>query len=331
MLLTPATEHHLLRDISLTTPTIPSQIQTVDSSTTSYRLPISPHIITSTMTSTTPNLTPLGDSKHGGALFTLPREIRDDIYRLLVKGLYLVFRHTGTEHGVSLIDSETLDKPDLIILRIAKVISREAQQVLYSESIFRYEVPFYANSIPHSSKEAVNRMKKIEIYVFKPRDVWYDPHRSEESHHKVHIPAICEAITGDFTGTEVVRDTLVIHFRSCDSRFITPLRGHVLSNLCALHGFRTIVIRISPPKSCSISPATHLPPTGRDEDTESLAQVIKDAMEATLGPATTRDDYFGFYFEFHPREHAPGLLRAQAQKLLLDADRLEQGGCANHI
>lgn len=37
---------------------------------------------------TIPNDHPLGDPKHGGALFTL-REIRDEIYKLVVKGRYL--------------------------------------------------------------------------------------------------------------------------------------------------------------------------------------------------------------------------------------------------
>ena len=57
---------------------------------------------------------------------------------------------------------------------------------------------------------------------------------------------------------------------------------------------------------------------------EWVRQAIKDAMEPTLGPAMTCKIDFGISLVFHPREHVPAILRAQAQKMLLDADRLEQ-------
>lgn len=59
----------------------------------------------------------------------------------------------------------TFDKPDLVVLRISHVINREAQHLLYSESIFRYSIPSYEHAAPKPQKEDVNRMKKIEIYM----------------------------------------------------------------------------------------------------------------------------------------------------------------------
>lgn len=117
------------------------------------------------MTSTIANLSPLGDSKHGGGLFTLPRKIRDEIFRLLVKGKYLVPRHTGPGHKVSFLKRETFDEPNLVVVWVSKAVSHEAQQVLYSESIFRYEVPFYTKANLQVSQGAANSIGKLELHI----------------------------------------------------------------------------------------------------------------------------------------------------------------------
>ncbi len=57
-----------------------------------------------------------------------------------------------------------------------------------------------------------------------------------------------------------------------------------------------------------------------------VRRAIKNAMEPTLGPATSIDNGYAISLEFHPRQHVPALFRAQAQQLLLDADRIEQDG-----
>lgn len=55
---------------------------------------------------------------------------------------------------------------------------------------------------------------------------------------------------------------------------------------------------------------------------ERVRQAVKDAMEPTSGPATTCNTGFSIYLEFHPRENMPITLRAQAQKLMLDVDKM---------
>lgn len=280
------------------------------------------------------NLTPLGDSKHGGALFTLPREIRDVIYRFLVKGRYLVFRHLESEHRVSFIEGESIDNPDLIIFRISKAISHEAQQIHYSESIFQYEVPFYTKTKLQSTKEAVSRMQKIDLDIYGLKDAvstyYYNP-SGEFYIPPIHMPIVCGTILDDFTGTEILRDTLHITLHKSSPEVISPLRSYVLPRLCALNAFRTIVLEVIPQtfeklptteweygeykSSCKWSAA----------EFEQVRRAIRDATEPTLGPAISHDVDSKIHLEFHPREHVPAILRAQAQRLNLAADRLEQG------
>lgn len=287
------------------------------------------------MASRISNLTRLGDSKHGGALFTLPREIRDVIYRFLVKGRYLVFRHLKSENRVSFIERESFDSPDLIIFRISKAISHEAQQVHYSESIFRYEVPFYTTTKLQSTKEAVNRMKKIEldIYGLKNAVTTYYYNRSGEFYiPPINMPAICETILGDFAGTDVLRDSLhIIFHKSTPEIIISPLRSYVLPKLCALSAFRTIVLEVFPrifeklPTSTEEYEEYKSSYKWSTAEIEQVRQAIKDAMELTLGPATSHGNDSRIHLEFHPREDVPAILRAQAQRLNLAADRLDQG------
>ena len=122
------------------------------------------------MASMVSNLTRLGDPKHGGALFTLSLEIRDEIYRLLVKRYYLIYGplellDKGNNRS-SFRDRELgIDKPDLTILRISQAISHEAQEVHYSESIFRYDYHFAVAEALKPPTQGVNRMKKVEIDI----------------------------------------------------------------------------------------------------------------------------------------------------------------------
>ncbi|CAF9929213.1 hypothetical protein IMSHALPRED_007857 [Imshaugia aleurites] len=198
------------------------------------------------MTSTVPKLTPLGDSKHGGALLTLPRQIRDEIYRLLVKGRYLVHRQSNTEPGVSFLKGGTeFDEPDLVILQISRLISSEAQDVLYSESIFRYIIPTYLGAALRPQIEAVNRMKKIEVHINPEYDYGFE----KEARTLIQIPrgASIETIFDDFAGMETLRESLHINsYWRLD--YIGSLGTSPLPALSALNGFRTIAIKIIPRK-----------------------------------------------------------------------------------
>lgn len=283
--------------------------------------------------------TGLGDSKHGGALFTLPREIRDEIYRLLVKGSYLVFAPSEAEHGgsVSVTHPQTYANPDLVILLISQAISREAQDLLYSESVFRYSVDFYAFEIPKPPIQAMSRIQNLKISIghLMPGSVSYHRYQTDDPTYRPHMAAICEATIGNFTGVQILRNTFHIRLYGSKSSVIEPLANYIFPKLNELNGFRAILVEVYLGDDCDMFKRREQSENmGSNEeitaDIERVKDAIKDAMEPTLGPATTSNTCFntGFkiYLEFHPREHVPTILRAQAQKLMLDADRLEQIG-----
>lgn len=277
------------------------------------------------------NLTLLGDPKHGGALFTLPREIRDDIYRLLVKGRHTVYLPLKNEGGDTF-KSIAHDKPDLVILQISRAISREAQEILYSESVFRYSMNFHASKALQPPTHLVSRMKKVKMLLSyltseSDRDIYQDTHPS----YKRRMAAICEATIDNFTGAQILRTTCHVQFVAFKPDTIQPLSSHILPKLKDFTGFRTVLVDVCLEKEFEARMRWEKSKNigSKGETTamvEQIRQTIKDAMEPTLGPATDIIDDFWISVEFHPRQHVPSLLRAQAQKILMDADTLEQGG-----
>ncbi len=198
------------------------------------------------MASTVLNLTPLGDSKNGGALFTLPREIRDEIYRLLVKGRYFVLPRRKSRHKAEVIETGARpDQPDLEILLLSKAISGEAQQILYSESIFVFCVPWQTSALLKSQVEAVNRMNKIEIHIYDLMESFYN-FRYGIAEFDGRIETTYEAIVNNLTGAKIFRDTLYINFRGSNPKMIRPLIHHVLPKVCGFIGFRKIVMKVVP-------------------------------------------------------------------------------------
>lgn len=291
------------------------------------------------MASTVSKLTALGDPKHGGALFTPPREIRDEIYRLLVKGSYLVFAPSEPEHGgsVSVTHPQTYANPDLVILLISQAISREAQDLLYSESVFRYSVDIYAFEIPRPPIQAMSRIQNVKISIgcLTPDSVSYHKYQTDHPTYSPHMAAVCEATIGNFTGAQNLRNTFHIQLYGCKPYIIELLSTYILPKLKEINEFRMILVEVNLKDDCEISWRTEQSENmdSNEEITaefERVKDAIKDAMEPTLGPATTSNTCFntGFkiYLEFHPREHVPTILRAQAQKLMVDADRMEQIG-----
>ena len=255
---------------------------------------------------------PLGDSKHGGALFILPREIRDEVYRFLVKRRYTVIYAPkpvfGTAYGAKI---TAVDMFDLAIFQISHAIGHEVQAVLYSESTFRYYIDF-SMSMPRKLPTAVvNRMKNVEI-VIRGLGVYYV---YEYPTYKSRTELICEAIIDGFTGTRILRDVCHIRIPAFRPDMIEPLESYILPKLATFHGFRTLLVEITTELE-RIATARF----------ERVIEGMKDAMEPTLGPATITNGGSTIRLEFHPREHVPSLFGAQAQKALLDTDRLQQCG-----
>ena len=253
---------------------------------------------------------PLGDSKNGGALFILPREIRDEVCRFLVKRRYTVIYPPKSASGTTYAGNMTaVDIFDLAIFHISHAIGHEVQAVLYSESTFRYFIDFSINVPCKPPTAVVNRMKKVEI-VIKGLGVYYIYEKTHPT-YKRRMALICEATIDGFTGTQILRDVCHIRIPAFRPDMIEPLESYILPTLAAFQGFRTLLFEITTELE-RIATARF----------ERVIEGMKDAMEPSLGPATISNGGSTIRLEFHPREHVPSLFGAQAQKVLLDTDRL---------
>lgn len=271
------------------------------------------------MASTISNPTSLGDPKNGGALFTLPREIRDGIYRLPVKRRYTVF---GRDSMVA--------KPDLAILRVSRAISCEALETFYSESTLRYSICLNdTTEVVKPPAQPVNHMKNVRMLI---RGLEPNSARAiDQLRYLHHATKICAATIGSFTGTQILRDHCCIQIVGFHPDMIYSLETHFLPTLAAFTGFRTLLIEVYLKDDLKADAQKEVKIFGETgaggkiiKGFELVRREMRKAMEPTLGPAETYNNGLEIHLEFHPSEHVPSILRAQAQKLLLDADRLER-------
>ena len=185
--------------------------------------------------SSAPSNAPLGDPKHGGALYRLPREIRDEIYRLLLNGHYRrVHRYSSKKKHICN-DANS----GFAILRVSKVVSCEATEILYSDSVFRFVI----TSIPSlgylmcpnldHEKRLAPMMKSVilDVEIF-GLDI-------PESVFQRNMDAAVRV----FGGSGIQRQSLLIRMFGCD-RYL--LEGNMLAKVChsfkAFVGFRTATV-----------------------------------------------------------------------------------------
>ena len=229
----------------------------------------------------------LGDSKHGGALFLLPREIRDEIYRLLVKGSYL---DTGCFYRCSRKDRypPTDIRPDFAILRVSKSIGREATEILYSESVFRFIITtgFYGE---HILSPDLDRMKRLaptiqnvilDVGSFNEPDVFYE----------INMPVAVQS----FGGLDVTRRSLLVRMLSC-AKFWS--KGRELPRVCqqlkAFVGFRAATLEVVPARwLLSTLPINSSPDAAKNarkirKIVAQTAQTVAEELEPILGPAAS--------------------------------------------
>ena len=274
---------------------------------------------------------PLGDRKHGGALFILPPEIRDEIYRLLLKRHYTIPYSEITKcHNRKNRDKKTVE-PGLVILRVSRIISYEAQELLYAESTFHFTVDFgtYMGGLECPT---LNRVRKVKIRIrgltsqLDGYDAKYTP--AVYSHR---IAAICRPTIDQFMGTKIRRDSCHIQFCNFGDHIVFPLTTYLLPKFTAFNGFDTVLVEVLTKENYQQVAGKQRYHHGRNARQsltrmiESFGKIMTGTMEPNMGPAISRDDGSTIRLEFKPREHAPSILRAQAQKLLWEADRLEQG------
>ena len=281
---------------SVSKPASPGDVKTLES----------PYNTISTIVSVS-NPNPLGDPENGGALFTLPRELRDEIYRFVVKGYYIVFDLYGQYY---------CDNPRLTIFRVSQAISSEALEIFYSESVFSHIIDVEHPRPPLKTPTmAVTRMKNVRIRM---EGITPDFPEPDSLDLKDRVDLICEATIDDLMGNLAYRDNCHVHFCGLILLKNEPLHPIILQKIATFTGFHTILVDTIPHMKVGSKRferwfILHL---------EQVKRISQIRLEPTLGPAKISFKGVTTRLEFRPRQHLQSVLRAQAQKLVLDAERL---------
>ena len=232
------------------------------------------------------------DSNHGGALGQLPREIRDTIYRLLVKSRYVSCDHEYTRGPYT--------RPDLSILRVSKLISHEAMETMFSDSVFLFDLNIYKREDDYVDRmfSQMRRfspmMKTIEISIdcySLERAEWiliqFPPtrDRSAKAEYAKNLRARLDATMGLFEGVSIERRSLHIRFRRCCPNLLrTTHFTTICERLKALVGFRTVTIEVIPEEKNYLR--------GDAEETRltrelvaCITQTLKQELQPAFGPA----------------------------------------------
>ena len=190
---------------------------------------------------------------------------------------------------------------------------------------------FYASKALEPSAQIARRIKKVKMIVSSlatesDNRVYHEYQRS----YNRRVAAICEATIDNFRGARILRDACHVIFVEFIPDMIKPLTNHILPKLKNFKGFRTVLVEVSLDDMYEArvrwEKSQNMGAEGEiTAQVEQIRKAIKNAMEPTLGPATTVKDGHEISLKFHPRQHVPRLLRAKAQQILLDADRMEEG------
>ena len=259
-------------------------------------------------------------TRQGGMLLNLPRELRDMIYRHVVKRTYLVCAeprpiYNGTSH-LNL-------SPNLSILRVSKTISGEAIAVFYAESTFRICLHFEEDqTLRLSSIPTVKRMMNIEL------DVQVDPTVQCFDHSR----PMWIATLGCISRTSNLRNSLNVRWRRIFSELNLDLEPEwsnmdavipdwMFRKLKSMTRFRTVVLQNF---IHNIDIFDHKPKSFLDK---SETTAIRSHLTRALGPADSvlipGYPQCAASLTFHPQQHMPALLKAQAADLRAKADELD--------
>lgn len=133
-----------------------------------------------------------------GTLSKLPREVRDEIYRYLVKA-----RYYASGGSISVLSDY---HANAAIIRVSKPISDEVMSIFYSESIFNFFL--YARS----PKAHIDRMMRIHYHIH-DFGGYFPPYKNAESLQRSkseNIKTICDNTIGQLVGTDVTRSRIWI-------------------------------------------------------------------------------------------------------------------------
>ena len=240
-------------------------------------------ITSSSSSSPSTSLGTIGNPSHGGALFILPREVRDEIYRLVVKRRY----HTSHFLPVGTYVN------DLAIFRVSRAIGHEATDIWLSESLFVFVIDFEDHVKRGVPSELLDRMKNVELQL-ELYDMYADLKGMEEldrirdrdRYINTYRIAIAPFTTGHVAGNRLVVALISRELRM-EGLILDEFLSGFLEALKAANRFRTVAVSI-----CTLLRPSH-----------DIIRAVKDKLEPVLGPSS---EYLSAQMpavEFHPQKY----------------------------
>lgn len=245
--------------------------------------PLEPILNHHTTTSNPP--TPLG------ILSTLPRELRDEIYRHLHDHRYYF-------HNPDYRKWRSMDRQSLPTMRLSKVIREEFLAILFAEADF-----CLSDSGFRGRREANSRtetwIRDDLLYIDRIQNVSYstglllhlyeyrwnegigtadDQHRDD----KLMLERSAEPISF-LTGTEVLRNSCVIYLSPITPKATLLLQSPLIDAVKGLTGFMTVILILRSTRTVHMrnrSAATDHAITVR-----TFAKLIRATLEGSLGPS----------------------------------------------
>lgn len=240
------------------------------------------------------------NSNQGGALSQLPREIRDTIYRLLIKGRYVSW---DDEYSCG---PHTLTRPNLSILRVSQLIGHEAMEIMCSDSVFLFDIDIYnriddyVDRMFSQMKRVSPMMRNVEIGIdgySLERAEWiqmqYPPSRTHDAkaEYAKSLKRTLDATMGLFEGVSIERRSLHIKFRYCCPSLLRSTHFRTIcQSLKALVGFRTITMEIIPSRHMLFEERYYLlddaEKTRRARElVPRITNALTEELQSAFGPA----------------------------------------------
>ena len=273
------------------------------------------------------------------AVLPVPAELRNMIYRYLVRDTYLIYWPLGKGTNPSSLDTD-LSLPKALaqfpVFQVSKTTRKEALALLYAESTLRYWVDRTRQSYDYRDaspdKEILELVQSIEIQVSVPNMLSDVP--------SLVTTQTCEQIAHNLNQTLAPRHSLLIRFNDCDGPALSDNALPLFRTLAKLTKFKTVTVEI-----CG---GAHEPYAGQDMplgkvrtmiqpgilslivgECDDLKEDVRYAMEPSLGPVIEEGEVesaqnvcYARYFRFHPQTTALRPTPVPIEKILAaDAGR----------
>ena len=275
----------------------------------------------------------MGDIVLKREVLPFPAELRNMIYRYLVRKTYLVHWPSRKERNSLGLDTDLpLPKAliDFPIFQVSKTTRTEALALLYAESTFRYWVDrtrkSYHDHDACPGEEILDLVQKIEIHVSVPNLLSDVP--------SLVTAQTCEDIVNKLNKTFSLRNSLLIRFYDCDAPAFNDNILPLFRTLAMLTSFKTVEVEVCGgahrPKANQNIPLakvrTMIQPGILSQITAECnctKENVVNAMEPMLGPVMEEGEVkdaqnvcYARYLKFCPQKVAHGQTPAPVEKVL---------------